>query len=399
MVNTLKKRSEAKEVEKVGMNKRGELVPLQSIPPSDPVPETAPLQPPPILLFPWKDEVNCDEHDSRGKRVKRVLRKQGAPVKFVRDEVPSPMKEDDDIIIVSSTASRRRTRSSVAALEKKKAALGLGGDPDESMEHSTTVDLEEFERKVEERKRSRKGKRASGVKESGEFICNLSEEITDPASPMFHKVKLRGYVFKFSPTLINKHCEFRDEGATGATLKLGDIIEELIGKALTAWHTKGQLQASHLSLSFGQNVTEALGRMLYVMWTEHVLNVEKIIFDQIVDYAKTGVKLKPIGFPSLICSMPITQHPTVLKKEDGLGEDAKPLIISDKLMKWKHVLDVQFNEADQPNLFQKEKLQTKIHALMSRVPPAVNASADHPVPVATTFTNPPAGDETSTPPM
>ncbi|GAA0154764.1 hypothetical protein LIER_12652 [Lithospermum erythrorhizon] len=72
-----------------------------------------------------------------------------------------------------------------------------------------------------------------------EFICNVLEEITDPASPMFHKVKLRGHVFKFSPTLINKYYGFRDEVATEATLKLGDIIEELIGKALSVWPTKG----------------------------------------------------------------------------------------------------------------------------------------------------------------
>ncbi|GAA0149462.1 hypothetical protein LIER_08624 [Lithospermum erythrorhizon] len=474
MLNTLKKRSEEKEAEKVGMNKRGEPVPLQSIPPCIPAPEAAPLQPPPILLLPWKDKVSRDEHEG------------GAPVKFVSEEVSPPMKEDDDIIIVSSTSSRRRTRSSAAALEKKKAALGLGGDPDESMEHSTTVDLEELERKAEERKR-KSGEEGNGqslklrakgtlrindnrnrinncriAKDADEvstygvdfcgeehearwkFVCvrkscqkdfyRKSPTTTRPTLIYFKKVvKLRGHVFKFNPTLINKHYGFRDEGATSATLKLADIIEELTGKALTAWPTKGQLQASHLSLKYvvlhkasianlvptsnNTNVTEALGIMLYVMGTEHVLNVGKIIFDQIVDHAKTGAKLKPIGFPSLICSLLITQHPTVLKKEDGLREDTKSLIISDKLMKGKHVLNVEFNEADQPEpipegeaasillkVYEEEllrveyeiqaktilasKLKSKIHALKSRVPPAVNASVDHLVPVATTSTNP-----------
>ncbi|GAA0174822.1 hypothetical protein LIER_28132 [Lithospermum erythrorhizon] len=67
----------------------------------------------------------------------------------------------------------------------------------------------------------------------------------------------------------------------------------------------------------------------------------------IVDHVKTGAKLKPIGFPSLIYSLLITQHPTVLKKEDGLVEDAKSLTISDKLIKGKHVIDVEFNALDQ----------------------------------------------------
>ncbi|GAA0163420.1 hypothetical protein LIER_19294 [Lithospermum erythrorhizon] len=228
-----------------------------------------------------------------------------------------------------------------------------------------------------------------------EFICSLSEEITVPASPMFHK--------------------------------LGDIIEELTGKALKAWPTKGQLQASYLSLRYAvlhkasianliptsnnTNMSEALGRMLFVMGTEHVLNMGKVIFDQVVDHAKTGAKLKPIGFPSLICSQLITQHPAVLKKEDGLGRDSKPLTISDKLMKEKHVIDVELNAPDQPELvpegeaagmllkvYEEEllhveakihaksvlasELKAKIRALRSRVHPTVNASADNSEPVA-----------------
>ncbi|GAA0155602.1 hypothetical protein LIER_13294 [Lithospermum erythrorhizon] len=63
MLKALKDWSEAKEAENVGMNKRGELVPLQSIPPPIPTPEATLLQSPSILLLPWKDEVIGDEHD------------------------------------------------------------------------------------------------------------------------------------------------------------------------------------------------------------------------------------------------------------------------------------------------------------------------------------------------
>ncbi|GAA0171618.1 hypothetical protein LIER_25606 [Lithospermum erythrorhizon] len=81
-----------------------------------------------------------------------------------------------------------------------------------------------------------------------EFICSLSEDITDPSSPMFHKVKLKRQVFEFSPIRINMHYERGNEGITGSTVKLSDIIKTLIGNALSAWPTKGQLQASSLSL-------------------------------------------------------------------------------------------------------------------------------------------------------
>ncbi|GAA0151660.1 hypothetical protein LIER_10336 [Lithospermum erythrorhizon] len=196
-----------------------------------------------------------------------------------------------------------------------------------------------------------------------EFMCNVSEKIADSASSMFHKVKLRGHVFKFSHSLINKHYGVHDEGITGATLKLGDIVGELIRKAFTAWPSKGQLQASSLSLKYAvlhkvsianlvpisnnTNVSEAVGRVLYVMGSDQHLNIGKVIFEQIVDHSRTGAKLKPIGFPSLICSMLITRYPHVLKKGDGLGEDVKSLTISDKLMKRKDVIDVEFNVANQ----------------------------------------------------
>ncbi|GAA0140970.1 hypothetical protein LIER_02219 [Lithospermum erythrorhizon] len=310
------------------------------------------------------------------------------------------------------------------------------------MEPSTAVDLEELEKKAEERKRSRKGKMASDVKGSGSVAKKIKGVvISEPRSSKKGDKFVIDDVVELGeePYIDQKHYGFRDVGATGATLKLSDIIEELTGKELTAWPTKGQLQASHLSLRYAflhkasianlvptsnnKNVSEALGRMLFLMGTEHVLNVGKIIFYQIVDDVKTGAKLKPIGFPSLICSLLITQHPNILRKEDGLGEDAKPLTISDKLMKGKHVIDVEFNATDQPESIPEEEaasmllrvygeellrveaeiqaknvlaleLKDKIYALKSRVPPDVNASAN-PVSVAITYANPPDDVETA----
>ncbi|GAA0175309.1 hypothetical protein LIER_28502 [Lithospermum erythrorhizon] len=66
-----------------------------------------------------------------------------------------------------------------------------------------------------------------------EFMCNISADIADPDSPMFHQVKLRGRIFNFSPELINKNYGRTNEGITGATLKLADIVGELTGNALT----------------------------------------------------------------------------------------------------------------------------------------------------------------------
>ncbi|GAA0160571.1 hypothetical protein LIER_39061 [Lithospermum erythrorhizon] len=204
---------------------------------------------------------------------------------------------------------------------------------------------------------------------------------------------------------------------SGATSKLADIIGELTGKTLTEWPTMGQLQASSLSLKYdvlhkvsianlvptsnNTNVSEALGRMLYVMGSDQQLNIGKVIFDQMVDHFKTGFKLKPIGFSSLICSFLINQHLTMLKTEDDFWEDAKSLTIVDKLMKGKDVVDVKLNVADetkvvpegeaaailikayeeeqqrleseiQVNKVKESELQAKIQALKAFVPPSVN---------------------------
>ncbi|GAA0151758.1 hypothetical protein LIER_37350 [Lithospermum erythrorhizon] len=50
--------------------------------------------------------------------------------------------------------------------------------------------------------------------------------------------------------------------------------------------------------------------------------------------------LKPISFPSLICSLLKTQHTEVLTEINEDGVDPKPFIISHKLLKGTHVADV-----------------------------------------------------------
>ncbi|GAA0152276.1 hypothetical protein LIER_43171 [Lithospermum erythrorhizon] len=103
----------------------------------------------------------------KGGRIKRVLRKQGAPVRFVRKSPPQPTntEEDDDIIIVSSTAGKRRTRATTAAYEKNKEKLGSGG---ESSNTEKIVDSDKLEKMVAKKEMSRKGKRSTeGRSEKG----------------------------------------------------------------------------------------------------------------------------------------------------------------------------------------------------------------------------------------
>ncbi|GAA0165515.1 hypothetical protein LIER_20900 [Lithospermum erythrorhizon] len=131
------------------------------------------------------------------------------------------------------------------------------------------------------------------------------------------------------------------------------------------------------------------------------LDFGMVIFEQIVDHSRTRAKLKSIGFPSLICSILIPQHPEVLRARDGPREDAKPLTITNKLMAGKHVVDVEIKGVGQSDVVpegevvallikayeeEQQRLEAEIHLKMGRVselkaklqamkttvPPAVN---------------------------
>ncbi|GAA0183438.1 hypothetical protein LIER_30847 [Lithospermum erythrorhizon] len=79
------------------------------------------------------------------------------------------------------------------------------------------------------------------------------------------------------------------------------------------------------------NINESLARVLYVLGSDDQLNMGQVIFEQIVDHAKSNVVLKPIGFLSLTSNLLRAQHPRVLTSTDAEETVAKPFTISHKL--------------------------------------------------------------------
>ncbi|GAA0186810.1 hypothetical protein LIER_34098 [Lithospermum erythrorhizon] len=172
---------------------------------------------------------------------------------------------------------------------------------------------------------------------------------------MFHKVKLRGLVFDFSPVLINHYYGRQNEGITGSTLKLDDIIKTLTGGALSPWPTKGKLQASALSLR-------------YVV-------MHKVAIVNLVPTSNNTNLSKHVGRMMYVMGILIHQHLEVIKAEEGSGKDAKPLTITNKLMTGNHVVDVQIKGTKRGRV---SELQAKIQALRATASHAVNdhVSAD-----------------------
>ncbi|GAA0163122.1 hypothetical protein LIER_19071 [Lithospermum erythrorhizon] len=140
-----------------------------------------------------------------------------------------------------------------------------------------------------------------------EFICNLSEDIVDPSSSMFHKVKLRGHVFNFNPGLINKHYRRQNDGVIGSTLKLNDIIKTLTSNVLTEWPIKGQLQASVLYLKYA------------VMHNVAIANWSQLPAIQIVVELKAKIQALQTTVP------PTVNDPMDADNEGAPADVAKPV--------------------------------------------------------------------------
>ncbi|GAA0165573.1 hypothetical protein LIER_40008 [Lithospermum erythrorhizon] len=193
----------------------------------------------------------------------------------------------------------------------------------------------------------------------------ISKRKSKDGHEAYQKVKLRGHTFDFSPRVMNSYYGISNSEITGYSLKLGDVIEELTGNIVKTWSVDGtQLATSILSLRYlilhkaalfclvlgsnNTNVSHLMGKVLYVLRFDEQLNIGQVIFDQVIDHAKSHSTLKPIGFPSMICGILLAWKPDLLQLEDGVGVHVKPLMISEKLMKGKRVMDVPLNPQDAP---------------------------------------------------
>ncbi|GAA0139876.1 hypothetical protein LIER_01337 [Lithospermum erythrorhizon] len=72
-----------------------------------------------------------------------------------------------------------------------------------------------------------------------EFICNLTRDVNDPESNNYYKVTLRNYMFNCSLDLINEHYGRTNEGDTGDSLLISDIIvSTLTAGSVITWPPK-----------------------------------------------------------------------------------------------------------------------------------------------------------------
>ncbi|XP_057775322.1 uncharacterized protein LOC130994293 [Salvia miltiorrhiza] len=183
-----------------------------------------------------------------------------------------------------------------------------------------------------------------------EFYVNLMAEAFDPKSVKYGKVFVRGKVFDFSPSAINKACYTANTNTDDVEVDDDEMTRELTGGKLKAWTSK--FAASTLSWKYSvlhkiavynwlpsKNTTAItkeqaefifkVGKPLAFTFGEQVFaNISRAAFKS------TGGSMLP--FPSLIYNLLVKQElqereEVVLVEEKNLLEFLKTLLTPDRV--------------------------------------------------------------------
>ncbi|GAA0173741.1 hypothetical protein LIER_27296 [Lithospermum erythrorhizon] len=73
----------------------------------------------------------------------------------------------------------------------------------------------------------------------------------------------------------------------------------------------------------------------------------RVLFDKIIQHAQSHVLLKPIAYPSMICSILLAQHNNILTTNETEGAALGVITINPKLMEGTHVVDVPLAPLDE----------------------------------------------------
>ncbi|XP_050891247.1 uncharacterized protein LOC127096738 [Lathyrus oleraceus] len=162
-----------------------------------------------------------------------------------------------------------------------------------------------------------------------EFIMNISKECGNKRSKEFRKVYVRGRCVDFYPEVINKFLEINEEEQTEIEVSDNFICREITAKHVKEWPRKGKLSASALSVKYV--VLHKIGVTNWVP-TNHNSNIA------------TG-----LAFPSLICGVILSQHPSILINSDSTCKRDPPLSLHYKVFVRKHVLNIVMTFGQTPS--------------------------------------------------
>ncbi|KAK2430104.1 hypothetical protein QL285_028478 [Trifolium repens] len=190
-----------------------------------------------------------------------------------------------------------------------------------------------------------------------EFLVNIPEECDNPLSKEHHKVYVRGKCVHFSPAVINKFLGNKESDYAELEVTNNQVCKTITANQVKVWPMKGKVPSVMLSVKYAilnrigtanwvptahtSDIATSLARFIYSVGTSTEFNYGAHIFDETVQHAKSWAIRMPIAFPSLICSIILAQHPSILTADDEVSKRESPLDFHPRLFEGTHAADIE----------------------------------------------------------
>ncbi|KAK2392994.1 hypothetical protein QL285_054978 [Trifolium repens] len=190
-----------------------------------------------------------------------------------------------------------------------------------------------------------------------EFLVNIPEDCDNPLSKEHHKVYVRGKCVMFSPAIINKALGNKEDGYAEMEITNNNICKTITANQVKIWPSRGKVPSVMLSVKYAilnrigtanwvptthtSDIATGLARFIYSVGTGTEFNYGAHIFDETVQHAKSWAIRMPIAFPSLICSIIVAQHPSILTADDEVSKRESPLDFHPRLFEGTHAADIE----------------------------------------------------------
>ncbi|XP_050916171.1 uncharacterized protein LOC127131285 [Lathyrus oleraceus] len=166
-----------------------------------------------------------------------------------------------------------------------------------------------------------------------EFIVNIFKQCDNKRSKEFRKVYVRG--------------------------------RDITAKQVKEWPRKGKLSVSYLSVKYASlhrigvaiwvpinhtsNIATGLGKFIYIVGNKTEFDFGSYVFDQTMKHAVSFVVKMPIAFPTLICGVILSQHPSILLSSDSVCKRDPSLSLHYRLFIGKYVQDIVMTYGRKPS--------------------------------------------------
>ncbi|KAK2417141.1 hypothetical protein QL285_039478 [Trifolium repens] len=190
-----------------------------------------------------------------------------------------------------------------------------------------------------------------------EFLVNIPEDCDNPLSKEHHKVYVRGKCVHFSPAIINKFLGNNEDGYAKLEVTNNQVCKTITANQVKVWPMKGKVPSVMLSVKYAilnrigtvnwvptthtSDIATSLARFVYAVGTGTEFNYGAHIFEETVQHAKSWAVRMPIAYPSLICGIILTQHPTIITADDEVSKRESPLDFHPRLFEGTHAADIE----------------------------------------------------------